>query len=155
MPTLTDILKAKLDLCEKATAGPWAWRSYGEKSNNAILCTAVDNDDKPISGRFEEEQYNEATGEYEIVATADEFIAYKENNANYADFNFIASARTDVPALVKALMEALPWVEDAAGRNCTCADYGPECLSCNARHSFSQISELLSPTLMDQTGAST
>lgn len=97
----------------KASPGPWGWTNHGEKSNNAVLGTfyAMDDECTPLFGHVTEEEYDETTGEYKRVADLDESVAYKEDNANYADFAFMAAARNALPALL-AVAEAAKRLEN-------------------------------------------
>lgn len=105
-------------LAEKATEGPWAIESCGEKGDGSNMIGVVfgpdDPDAKsPLSGWIDENDWADKLGE----PMADPFYrdeevaecAHRNRNHN-ADAAFIAAARTAVPALiaeVERLREAL------------------------------------------------
>jgi hypothetical protein len=85
--------------CEKATQGPWAWESTGEKSNEWALGVVLDANNQPISG------HNEAAGESDDTVV-DEAIV--DNGVGpFADADFIAHAREDVPYLLDLVSELI------------------------------------------------
>mgnify|MGYP005819518725 CR=1 FL=1 len=82
------------------TEGPWAWESVGEKSNYWCLGTV----DPPISGRVAERFDGETQAfvrDFEIV----DFVC-EASDGKFADADFIAHARTDIPLLCEALEQA-------------------------------------------------
>jgi hypothetical protein len=93
-----DAVQARADA---ATEGPWAWEQTGDKDSSWAVGWVMDQDENPLSGRLE-------TGEGIVVEGVCEGIA-----ANPADGEFIAHARTDVPALVAELRVARELLADA------------------------------------------
>src|SRR5690606_9404071 len=92
--------------CEAATQGPRHWEETGEKVNDACLFTAGDGEgNDPSPGHLRCQSYDEVAQEYVTLWFVEEYIAYKENDANYSDFDFIAHARTDFPRLIAAYRE--------------------------------------------------
>lgn len=93
--------------CERATEGPWAWESTAEKSNEFVVGLAIDKDNKPICGEiphgFDEE--NDCYMDEEIIRRS-EIGANEAGQANFADADFIAHARTDLPEAIRLLREA-------------------------------------------------
>jgi hypothetical protein len=93
----------------KATPGPWAWESTGEKSNDYAIGTAVGPDDKPISGRFEttdDPQWASERGIFMVDTIIARHLIGEGENGNFADADFIAHAREDIPFLLAALTRA-------------------------------------------------
>jgi hypothetical protein len=93
-----DAVQARVDA---ATEGPWAWEQTGDKDNSWAVGCVMDEDEQPLSGRLE-------TGQGIVVEGVCEGIDH-----NPADAEFIAHARTDVPALIAELRVARDLVEDA------------------------------------------
>lgn len=114
----SEVIARLKELESKATAGPWGWRSAGEKSNDAVLGTFFKLDDActPVGGHVETERYDEEKQEYIEVSDIDEVIAYNENMRGFSDFAFIAILRTHAKALIRAaeLSEARRKVCEAA-----------------------------------------
>lgn len=101
--TPIDVAKVLEEAHAKSTPGLWGWCTTGEKCNAAMLGTFYTFDDActPLGGHVE--RYGENGKQ---VADWDEDIAYKEDNARYADFDFIALAHNLLPALLARLREA-------------------------------------------------
>lgn len=101
---MTDDELTKLrKLCDEATPPPWHYFPYGEKSNDCVLGAAVGEDehDCPPPGRVDLHPYNEDADEYERDKyIMDPSIAFSEDHANYADFAFMAHARSALPMLL-------------------------------------------------------
>lgn len=93
-------LKRLDELENAATPSPWGWKPTGEKSNDAVLATFYSNDGTPIGGRVETERFHEETEKWETLATDDEVIFYKENDANYTDFDFVCAIRNSIRPLL-------------------------------------------------------
>lgn len=80
---------------EKATPGPWAWESVGEKSNEWCLGVVVGADDEPLSGRVSlddpdvvaDEEVCRGEGSFENA----EFIALAHPQAILALLDHVAS----------------------------------------------------------------
>ena len=97
-----DYLKQIKERCLQATPPPWHYFPCGEKSNDCLLGQAMDEKGScPPPGIVNLHPYNENTCEYEMYKYDMNTIAIKEDNADYADFAFIAHARTDIENLVK------------------------------------------------------
>lgn len=105
-----------------ATAGPWNWRSCGDKSNDAELFVGFSirngkvTDDLLPPGRIDLAPYDEEAGCFVQTCGVDHIIASMENDAVYADFEFIAHARTDIPYLlqeVQQLRQTIFWMREA------------------------------------------
>lgn len=86
--------------CEAATPGPWHYYPCGDKSNDCLLGVAFgDKGEHPPPGKVELHPYDEKRHDYEMDKyTLDPVIASCEDHADYNDFDFIAHARTDLPA---------------------------------------------------------
>ena len=98
----TKYLQEIKERCLQATPPPWHYFPCGEKSNDCLLGVAIDeNGSYPPPGKVNLHPYNEDTNEYEMYKYDMETIAAAENNADYADFAFMAHARTDIENLVK------------------------------------------------------
>ena len=80
---------------EKASEGPWAWQTYGEKTNAFVVGGAVAEDGSPLSGRLD--------GEDEFVV--DPICGLEESTVNYEDADFIAHSREDIPYLLAQVEE--------------------------------------------------
>ena len=84
----------------KATEGPWAWESVAEKSNDWVVGIACAESGAAILGHIDPP---------DDCAMVDTIIRHQEIGANesaaasLSDADFIAHARTDIPALVAAL----------------------------------------------------
>lgn len=93
-----------------ATPGPWHYYPCGEKSNDCLLGVAWDEDgQQPPAGQVDLHPYNERARKFEMDKyILDPVIAGSENDANYADFAFMALAN---PAAVLALLDALATAE--------------------------------------------
>ena len=76
-----------------ATTGPWAWDQRGEKINEWGLGVAFDANEKPLSGRFTDEdaQYIEQVCQTEGATV------------NYDDPELICALRNNLPEIVAAL----------------------------------------------------
>lgn len=87
--TNAELVKTIDALYEKATKGPWAWDQRGEKTNEWGLGVAFDKDDKPLSGRFDDDdaQYVEYV------------CSHERATCNYAD-----------PELICTLVNAWPQI---------------------------------------------
>jgi hypothetical protein len=87
---LADVLER---LERKATIGPWAWDQRGEKINEWALGVAFDHSDKPLRGRFTDEdaQYVEQVCNTEGATV------------NYADPDLICELRNNLPEIIAAL----------------------------------------------------
>jgi hypothetical protein len=84
------------ELCEKATEGPWAWEAIGEMVNGYVLGLACDENGELVEGYIEDDPdaitdpiiRRSMIGEHEAAT------------CNYGDPEFIAAARTALPALL-------------------------------------------------------
>lgn len=86
---------------EKATPGPWAWESIAEKSNEFAVGTAFAESGKQLAGRLPEGEWVE-----DAVIERRALVGMNESgHASFADADFIAHAREDVPWLLKQLAE--------------------------------------------------
>jgi hypothetical protein len=84
-----------------ATEGPWAWEAVGEKSNDAVLGVVwSERLGGPVSGRADFNEYDEKNNEYTHDQQMVDEIAERINDANYADFDFIAELRNAAPRLI-------------------------------------------------------
>lgn len=90
-------MSEKIDLeaikarAEKATAGPWCWDNRGEKCNDIQVGVACGKNDEDLSGNINNLEI------YDVQYV--ESITQDVNKTANADF--IAHARTDVPALMR------------------------------------------------------
>jgi len=73
---------------EAATIGPWCWVFAGEKSNVTCIGIGVDVDGNSLTGQV---------GERDDVV---DVVFYLGDSDGYADSEFIAHARTDIPLLI-------------------------------------------------------
>jgi hypothetical protein len=97
--TAAQIIREIRERVRKATAGPWAWESIAEKSNEFAVGTAFNADGQPLSGRLPEGDWVE-----DAVIERRGLIGMNESgHANFADADFIAHARTDIPFLLAQL----------------------------------------------------
>lgn len=87
---LADKLEA---LAGKVTEGPWAWDQRGEKINEWGLGVAFDHTDKPLSGRFTDE-------DAQYVA---EVCGTEGATVNYSDPDLICELRNNLPEIIAAL----------------------------------------------------
>lgn len=78
-----------------ATPGPWAWEPTGEKCNSWCMGTVYPAHEGRIVEVFDEE-----TQRYREKPEVVDYIASGGDSSSLADPNFIAHARTDVPALI-------------------------------------------------------
>lgn len=106
-PTDRERMEAIESRAKAATEGPWCWESAGEKSNEFVVGCGYGADGKPLSGCIN------GTGEWvEEAVIARHFIGANESgHAHFADGDFIAHAREDVPWLLARLTRALAVVE--------------------------------------------
>lgn len=77
---------------EAATPGPWTWEPVGEMDNGWCLGVVWDADDQPLTGRI-------LPGSGEVIDSVCENVGA----SHFHDAEFIAYARTDVPALLAEL----------------------------------------------------
>lgn len=91
--TLADRLEA---LGKKATDGPWAWDQRGEKVNEWGLGVAFTQDEKPISGRFDDED----------AVYVEQVCQTEGATVNYTDPALICELRNNLPEIVAALRGA-------------------------------------------------
>jgi len=87
---------------EAATPGPWAWEQYGEKVNAFSVGVACDEDGNLINGRISEGDIIADT-----IIYRSEIGSHEAAVVNYGDPDFIAHARTDVPALCATAKAAI------------------------------------------------
>ena len=73
---------------QAATEGPWCWIWAGEKSNESCLGIGID-----LAG-------NRLSGQVDDPDDIAEIVFYLGDSDGWADSEFIAHARTDVPALI-------------------------------------------------------
>ncbi len=102
-----------LDAIEKrvkaATDGPWAYFDTSDKGGPGwVLGTIYDTREKGMvwhTGRVEPDVYKEETTEFVQVADIMDRIAHDsdDGHARIQDADFIAHARTDVPALIQSV----------------------------------------------------
>ena len=104
-------LDAIRERCEAATPGPWGALACGEKDNSWAIGTWAWPDGAPAGpGFFDEEETDRwlAAGEPTDLAEThaeiiDRICEAPDAIASLADAEFIAHARTDVPALLDAI----------------------------------------------------
>lgn len=114
-------------LAEKATGGPWAIESCGEKGDGSNMIGVVFGPDDPdaetpLSGWIDENEWADKLGE----PMADPFYrdeevaecAHRNRNHN-ADAAFIAASRTAVPALVQEIEQLRVALREIATTNCS------------------------------------
>ncbi len=90
----------------KATEGPWAWEPYGEKVNAYHVGIAYDKDDEQVEGRAQTERYDsEADIFIEELLWRGSFGENEGSSVNFADADFIAYSRNDIPFLLNVLTE--------------------------------------------------
>jgi hypothetical protein len=95
IPTTKEI-ERRLELCRKATPGPWAWGQYGEKENCFHIGIAVDKDNNPVSGQTETEPYDEEKDMFVESVFWGQSIGNNEGAVvNYNDADFITDSRNN------------------------------------------------------------
>lgn len=94
--TLREALRERLKkLDAKATSAPWAWDARGEKINEWGLGVAFDKDEKPLAGRFNDDD-----------AVYAEQVCHTEGaTVNYNDAELICALRNNLPMIIAALAE--------------------------------------------------
>jgi len=85
-----DELRAIEERWERATPGPWAWDSRGDKENDVQIGVVVDHNGVQVGGFVEEDD--------DCIYT--DGVAFIDGGNEHGNAEAIASARTDVPALV-------------------------------------------------------
>lgn len=80
----------------EATYGPWAWDQRGEKINEWALGTAFDSNEKPLAGRFDDD---DAIYDMQVCQTEGATV-------NYADPELICALRNNLPEIIAALRGA-------------------------------------------------
>lgn len=93
---LREALRERLKkLDAKATSAPWAWDARGEKINEWGLGVAFDKDEKPLAGRFNDDD-----------AVYAEQVCHTEGaTVNYNDAELICALRNNLPMIIAALAE--------------------------------------------------
>jgi hypothetical protein len=89
---ITGLLEQWRTNVEAATEGPWSWEATGDKDNSWALGFVQDEDGNTLSGQLD-------NGEGIII----EGVCESVEDANYADAEFIVTARTAMPALLAAI----------------------------------------------------
>ena len=95
---------------QQATKGPWAWESIAEKSNEFAVGTAFDANGKQLEGRLPEGEWVE-----DSIIRRDCIGMNESGHASFADAEFIARARTDIPWLCDQLAAALERIRELEG----------------------------------------
>lgn len=85
-------------LAAEVTPGPWAWDQRGEKINEWALGTAFDAHEKPLSGRFDDE---DAIYDVQVCQTEGATV-------NYTDPALICALRNNLPEIIAALRGGTP-----------------------------------------------
>jgi hypothetical protein len=115
-----DAIKARADA---ATPGPWAWDNRGDKCDDIQLGVACDAKENPLTGYFDDDD-----------AIYVEQVA--ESLSRAADADFIAHARTDVPALCDAVerltADLSAAVAELAAWKRAETERVPQCFNCGA-----------------------
>ena len=90
----------------KATEGPWAWESFGEKINAYHVGVAYDKNDKQVEGHVQTERYNPESDIFiEDLLWRNSFGENEGSSVNFADADFISYSRNDIPFLLNVLTE--------------------------------------------------
>lgn len=140
--SLTEILNQIEQRANAATEEPWCYDQRGDKCNDIQIGTALDKHDKSMSGDISDYELSDVTYLEKICAEVQ----------NPSDADFICAARSDVPALVKALRRATKVLQEIldvsyeGSMNCDClycGDYNEK-----VDHAIQDLAQLLS----EQTG---
>ena len=90
----------------KATEGPWAWESFGEKINAYHVGVAYDKNDKQVEGHVQTERYDPESDIFiEDLLWRNSFGENEGSSVNFADADFISYSRNDIPFLLDMLTE--------------------------------------------------
>lgn len=95
--------------CSKATPGPWCWESVAEKANEFVVGIACDKNGKFFEGCINGKDYDEESDAWveDAIIRRTEIGANEDGQANFADAELLARARTDLPRLVALLREQI------------------------------------------------